>query len=60
MSEPTNKTTEESIANAVEDRPGYLSRVWRHEATRRGLAAAGSGVLIAALMEAFFGSRDHS
>ena len=29
----------------------FLSRVWKNDTTRKGLAAAGAGVLIAAICE---------
>ena len=31
--------------------PSFFSRVWRSDSTRKGLAAAGAGVIIAAISE---------
>ncbi|MCC6651677.1 MAG: hypothetical protein IT348_11065 [Candidatus Eisenbacteria bacterium] len=38
------------------DKLAFITRVWRNDATRRGLAAAAAGVLIAAIGEAIWPS----
>ena len=37
--------------------PNFLSRVWRNDGTRKGLAAAGAGVIIAAISELVWPNR---
>jgi hypothetical protein len=39
------------MPESIKTVPTYLTRLWRNDGTRRGLAAAGAGVLIAAISE---------
>jgi hypothetical protein len=52
MSENINKNIE-----IVDKAPKFINRVLRHDSTRRGLAAAGAGVLIAVITEAIWPTR---
>ena len=43
--------------NIVKPSPNFFSRVWHNEGTKKGLAAAGAGLLIAVISEAVWPSR---
>ena len=40
----------------MEDKISYFKRVFSNESTKRGIAAAAAGVLVAGVMEAFWPS----
>lgn len=43
--------------NITKTVPHFLSRVWKNDSTRKGLAAAGAGVVIAVISELAWPSR---
>jgi hypothetical protein len=40
----------------VESTKGYVSRVFKNDSTRKGLAAAAAGVIVGAILEALTGA----
>ena len=46
-----------SLASPDLTQPSYLTRVMNNDATKKGLAAAAAGVLVAAISEALWGAK---